>query len=81
MVRRTYVYNLFVYYFHVCLPHDVEDLPGEDSVLLVLLLLRGLAGDVEVAVQLGDLVLLEGVGQLLHLNGQVWNGKCFFIKN
>ena len=55
------------------LPHDVEDLPGEDAVLLVLLLLGGLAGDVEVALQLGDLVLLEGLGELLHLDGKVWN--------
>ena len=46
---------------------------GQGSVLLVPFQLSGLARDVHLALVVVDVVLLEGVLQVAHQGGEVWN--------
>ncbi len=58
-------------HFFINLLHDVVNVPGELSVLLMPGLLAGLARHVHLAVLFLNLVLLEGLGKLVHLAGNV----------
>ena len=67
------------YYINKGSPHDSEDLLGEGAILLVPGLLAGLAGHVHLALQVGNLVLLEGLGELGHLASQIWKEEGWSI--
>ena len=56
--------------------HDLVDIPGELSVLAVVGDLAGLTGNVDLAVNVLHLPLLESLSQQVHLGSQIWKRNC-----